>query len=412
MSLLGKILAVLNLLAALVLIPLAAMDYGKRQSFAYAVTVSRTVLDGLPVTEQEKDLEGNVRANLLSAATRQELFAGLRTQEEAVREVKRVTDGLVNASQDKAAQAAAYARVLLPLARSNAEREQLLGVQGWLADGKARDQLKADLLKASRDAADPNREPKAPFAQAFRQALRAQPGSPYTPFDEAYLKAAGDPPKPFDQSFEAALDDVRTRLQADYERAFQAADGKYTAADGAAKPLSPDEQRAAIAHVLFSLADVVGEAGGGSPAEQYKRAQAAAGLEATVREVNDQARVAGDIVREANAEAGREREAFAAAHRQLVAQLQDRALQVEAKRGVLERVKADAAAQEALVKGRERDLAQARQQLADLRQQTAERLQELRAMSDALYQVRLEVRRISDDNRRREQEIRKLEQGR
>src|SRR5262249_43735693 len=113
MSLLGKILAALNLIGAVVLVVLGAMDYGKRQAFGYAALERETLLRGLPLNDQETDLHGNVRANQLSAATRQELFGGLRTQLEAVEELKQATDKFVGAGPDKAA---ALARVLLPLA--------------------------------------------------------------------------------------------------------------------------------------------------------------------------------------------------------------------------------------------------------------------------------------------------------
>jgi hypothetical protein len=338
MSLLGKILAVLNLLGAFVLVFLGAMDYGKRQAFGYAALEREAILKGLPLDDQEKDLHGNVRAKQLSEATRKELFGSdASTLKKAVEEVKQTVDNFVGGGQD---QAARLARVLLPLARSNAERERLLGVLAAPADANVAD------------------------------------------------------------------------LQAQYQQAFQpAVEGRYTA-DGASRTLSADEQRAAVAHVMFSLAGVTDASGAAVVADGYRRAQGVVGLEAAVREVSRQAQDVARVAREAADEADRERSAFLAAHRQLIDQLQQRAREVEDARGVLERVRADAAAQEALVKGRERDLTQARQQLADLRQQTADRLKELRAMSDALYEIRLEVRRTSDENRRREQDIRKLEQGR
>src|SRR5262245_44888888 len=60
MSLFGKILAVLNVLAAIAFVVLAAMDYQRRQDWSFAVLRHDIALRGLPVNEDEKDREGNL----------------------------------------------------------------------------------------------------------------------------------------------------------------------------------------------------------------------------------------------------------------------------------------------------------------------------------------------------------------
>ncbi len=58
MSLLGKILALVNILAAVGFIYLAASDYGKRQQWSYAVYRHDLAINGLPLDEKEVDVDG------------------------------------------------------------------------------------------------------------------------------------------------------------------------------------------------------------------------------------------------------------------------------------------------------------------------------------------------------------------
>jgi hypothetical protein len=77
MSLLGKILAVVNVLAAIGFIYLAASDYGKRQHWSYAVFRHDLAINGLPLDDNEKDVDGRARVKDLSQSTLAETFQGL-----------------------------------------------------------------------------------------------------------------------------------------------------------------------------------------------------------------------------------------------------------------------------------------------------------------------------------------------
>src|SRR5262249_43192191 len=156
MSTLGKVLAVLNILAALALGALIAMDYGKRESWAYSVFRYDLAIQGLPLNKEEPGPDGRPAVNLLGKQTLQELFAQaggqpVLTQVEEVAAVEqKVQAKIQEAGEDKAKQTAAYARLLVPLATSNTQREEYLACKKHLADADATNKLKVQLESAFR----------------------------------------------------------------------------------------------------------------------------------------------------------------------------------------------------------------------------------------------------------------------
>ncbi|HMF10828.1 MAG TPA: hypothetical protein VKE94_00940, partial [Gemmataceae bacterium] len=144
MSLLGKILAVVNVVAAIGFIYLAASDYGKRQQWSYAVYRHDLAIDGLPLDDKDTDVDGRPRVKDLSKATLTEVFqpAGGQPVETQMAELQRVQDDLTakidgpmtvpnvlysnppTINLETAAQRRAW--FLLPLARSLPERDAYL----------------------------------------------------------------------------------------------------------------------------------------------------------------------------------------------------------------------------------------------------------------------------------------------
>src|SRR5262245_7402756 len=97
MSMLGKVLAILNVLAAIAFVALAATAWGKRPNLTYAVFRHELVITGLPVDETEADPIGNAAiVDQLGEKTLEDLFRSVggqpvKTQRE---EVKRLHDKL------------------------------------------------------------------------------------------------------------------------------------------------------------------------------------------------------------------------------------------------------------------------------------------------------------------------------
>ena len=158
MGLLGKLLAVLNILAALGFVYLAAADYALRRSWSYAVTRYDLKLDGLPLDDEERDpLDGQKRVvqigeHILQAASEGGGVPGVATQQA---ELKRVHDQLLGEIQGKDGEEAKrkqLAAVLIPLAVTGPERDALaqqIATAKW-----------DDLMG-----------PEGPFERAFNQIL-------------------------------------------------------------------------------------------------------------------------------------------------------------------------------------------------------------------------------------------------
>jgi hypothetical protein len=137
MSIFGKLLAVLNLLAALGLAYVALMDYTQRQKWAYAVYRMDFPNKGLPVDEDEIDSDGQKRIDRITDETIQDLFkpvgglpgtAVLREDKTQLGELKRVYEKLnkdIQGQADEAKKRALLQSVLLALATNLSERNDI-----------------------------------------------------------------------------------------------------------------------------------------------------------------------------------------------------------------------------------------------------------------------------------------------
>jgi hypothetical protein len=161
MSTLNKVLAVLNVLAAIGFLCVAGLDYGKRQAWMYAARQQDFIIKGLPVDENEKDVEGRPLVDAMGKSMQQQLFAGVSdpvTTQKA--EVKKRYDALrteINEAPDPDTKKKILEAVLVPLTRTWGQRYEL--------QRKIRDpQAGVDTLLA----------PDGPFDAAFAEALEGK----------------------------------------------------------------------------------------------------------------------------------------------------------------------------------------------------------------------------------------------
>jgi hypothetical protein len=153
MSIFGKVLAILNVLAAFGLAYAALLDWTQRQSWAYAVYRMDFPIKGLPVDQDEIDTDGHRRIDNISDTTIQEVFkqvgglegttTPLPEDKTQLREVKRVHDKLkseIDRQPNDAAKREKLKSVLLPLANTVSERQKL--------DSKKLDELMGEFEKA------------------------------------------------------------------------------------------------------------------------------------------------------------------------------------------------------------------------------------------------------------------------
>jgi hypothetical protein len=158
MSTLTKVLAVLNVFAAIAFVALAAAAWGKRNAWSYAVFRHDLLINGLPVDDRQTNVDGVPVASLIGSQTLQEIFGGagepVRTQADAAQ--KRL-ESLRQGIGEDAAGRQKLARILIPLQRTRGERD---AVRRQLLDPKVKT---ADLLG-----------PDGPLERAFRAAVQGK----------------------------------------------------------------------------------------------------------------------------------------------------------------------------------------------------------------------------------------------
>ncbi len=424
-SLLRTVFAVLNIVGAAVVIALAAADYGKRQAWSYAVTLHDVAIKGLPLDKDETNALNQKVVDLLGEQGTKDAFLGqpgpVATQLEEVQRYKTKLDGALDASPDPRVRLVNIARVLTPLAVSEAERERLSAVVNNLIDDNTAKQLKTDILRAAAAAKDEKRRPAKPFEAAFAEEVQALRGPSRKPFEEAYLVAwkENQQAKPEDV-YEKSFGQMQAALKARYEDAFAPAlTGKLP---GGGDDLTRDQRKAVVASLLFNLTEPVSQVDSPEafkPGQAwdvtqgpYKRYLTVVGLEAGVKAIRQSATVLGRMTDDLRLEMDRDRTAFVAAHQDLVNQLQQSALKVAELGDALARQKVVLAAHKSLVARRQEDIKLFSAELNKLNQETDSLLNEVRGMNEQLYKVRVATRNARESNQKFEEKIRSLEAGR
>jgi chromosome segregation ATPase len=152
MAMFGKVLAVLNVLAAIAFLVLAGMDYSQRQNWAHAHFRGEIAIHGLPVDSSDDTgvLPGRTVSSQLGERALQELLRGsqggvVKTQTDEVdRQLGRIGAEITGAA-DIDAKRAALAKYLLPLATRGDERDLLIQNLRNLKDENGVTDLTGDL---------------------------------------------------------------------------------------------------------------------------------------------------------------------------------------------------------------------------------------------------------------------------
>lgn len=130
MSTLGKVLAIFNVLAVLAFFCLAAADYGKRQQWSYAVFRHDILLNGLPLDDQEVDLDERPIVEKLTPGTLQQIFQGVgqpvRTRIQEVESKYKDAKAQIDGAADDAAKRQLLVQFLHGMPHSGGERDELL----------------------------------------------------------------------------------------------------------------------------------------------------------------------------------------------------------------------------------------------------------------------------------------------
>jgi hypothetical protein len=433
MSLFGKVLALFNIFGAIALVALAFMDYSKRQVWSYNVLRTDLIVRGLPLDEQEADPEGRSLADRIGADTQEKMFAQaggnpVWTQLHEVRRVQRLFDERVEAAvNDPIRQTFVLARILLPLTDSIVERDELLACRYWFETPAGAAQLEKRYADAFRQAlSQPLRGEEKSFENAFRLALRAQLGQPSDAFATrvvSFLPATPGKGTNFSDAYKKAVvgqrADLQARYRAQFDRALQGKD--------AGKEMGIEAHKSAIARLLFGVAVVqaeeaeprqpgadwaaFGQRVAVSPQfrSQLQRFYIVCGLKHGLGAISERSAVLRSMADSLTGVMSQERMQFVADHAALLETVREASYLVYlelAKKAESER---KLTVEEELVKKRERDVKALTEELGESRAQTADRLKELRELSQKLLDDRVQNRDLIRKTEEAEREIRELE---
>jgi chromosome segregation ATPase len=355
MSLFGKILAILNVLAALAFGYLALLDYAKRQHWAYAVYRHDLRLQGLPVTDEQTDLQGYPLAANLDDRTLREVLGGEPVTSQ-VKEVERV-----------------------------------------------RGQLQAKINGPAIKVSNPL-DPKSAIELTTRVQKLAWALRPFA--------STADRREELDRLMNSKDDNKQTadRLQNDLNKEFDVV-------PNAGRDL--ESSRRAIAHVLFSAAELSVDEKTEPGKERdlinnpdYRRALAVVGLEAARWEMDDEAHHYERITRAIQTAMTRDREQFVQQHQLLYVRLLEAADELAERTLERDRERDKVQAHEDLLAQRRKQVKELEAKLAERQAATRKLLQEQAKLEQQLFRSQQEFRDATEENFKLEQEIRNLEKGR
>jgi hypothetical protein len=434
MSLLGKILAFLNILGAAALLALGAMDYAQRKMWAFRVFQYGLVIDGLPVDAAQVDPQGRPIADKIGEQMQSELFGPVGgkpvvTQTAEVERVQRLLQARIDAEKDKKRQVLVYTRILLPLADTYLERQRLLTYRDHFVTDAMLGLLRERCKKAFGEAKE---KADMPFEETFRQALEAQGGPPSEAITATLVRALPQDEKKarsanFDKAWDQTVDTIHAGLKKRFDQLFaETLRGEAVVGAKTTRAHDEDGRRGPIARLLVGLVGVVAqdpqERAPDSKAYQLKlpttqayrqaftRVQVVVGVPAAAAAVSRRAGQLRQMGRELSDYVLADRNAFLASQAALLEQAREGAAQLVAQLELLEKQRTQAAEQAKLVTLRRRDIKEYQTEWKESKYKTAIELKKLRESSRRLFDLRRKLRDAIITNEEAEKKIRELEE--
>jgi hypothetical protein len=348
MSLLGKLLLFVNVLAAIGFFYVASLDWGKRQAWADAVLQHRLVIDGVPIDPQEKDREGNPQFKDIKDPAYQQMFTKAggdvsKTQVEEVQKVKAKVQQWVDDTNVKGTRAQKLAFVLMQLSPTIEDYEA--------------------------------------------------------------LKKRWENPAPDD-----AGDDLQARMDQAFEGAVSTRNAQEKERTPAERRQAICHLLFAMSKVLAQTESAPPPALMASKA--YQRILTVCGLDTCTNEVNDQVDLTQRLTEDVRHGMALDRERFLSASRDVLAQIEDLSEKVERQKAFLKLQNDLVDNQKKLVDIRRAEVDRMEKELAAAQEKTKEELKVQAKMEDQLFKIRRDQRDASEKNVQLEQQLRSLEKGR
>jgi hypothetical protein len=426
MSLLGKIFAILNILGVAGFFYVASLNYAKRQTWAFHVFRQDLKIQGLPLDANERTAGGQPIVDLINEDTRKSLFPQppvVLTQEDEVKRYKNDVQTRLQGATDTRKALYEHATLLLPFAQTSSERELLLADLAFFGKKETSDDLNKAIDDAWKEAkiaeqawkdANPNPPPdRTPpdLRDLFESQLVGKRKEVALPLVADLATAAkANQAKPILELFDA-------QLEAQRQYVVKWMDKLFFEALGPRQDQSPDQRRRVIARLLFGLAGPLyasqGEGGQDvTTSAVYDRYLNVVGLQEAVPAIHEAAQNLTSLAKQVDAQRTQERGLFALEHHRLLNRIEEVAERVEADRALYARKQQQKAIHEEEMKKRQREVREYEDELRESRRLTAEQIQALQQMTDALYKERVKLRNATEENQKLEKQIRALESGR
>jgi hypothetical protein len=449
MSLLGKVLALLNVFGALALVYFASVDYSKRQGWAYAAYRHELVLIGLPVHDTELDTQGSPLVNRVDQGVL-DLFTNLGgnpvpTQtKEAARLKQQLDSKLQSVADNLPKQNHLYGRILMHLVDDYFDRASATAARIHFASDEAVKKIKDRSQESLKAALEPGKPegagdeiPEMPFGEAFRIKFRALDGEPADLFVSDLIAAFGDDRTKakgvsFENGWNAALKTQSERFKSQYDHIFGQAGGIDPQTQ---RPSGDDPQKLAIARLLLGLAPFLAEEDVannpeeakllvGSPDREpyqsgllatpsyrryFNRAQVICGLRMIMTSMAERTGAIRRMSEYVVAAAATDLQGFLLDHDILLQQVREQAAIAKAEAALIDENKEKLAAQEGIAKLRIAELTQVRGDYKKRQDETAAERTRLNGLSRQVLDLRLQIRDAITANAENEKQIRELE---
>jgi hypothetical protein len=428
MSLLGKVLAVLNVLAAAAFFYLMAVDYGVHHRWAYTAFRFGLTLNGPPVDANVTGVQGVKEVEDIDPQTENKLkqVGGqpLKTQEEEVKRVQGILQQQIDSPEPLTIKDPELKQVIdAAQKRVTATDEESVRLQTLLRQppAGAQEQVKGlqdKVLKIQKLA-----YLLEPFATTFARRdglirlMAAGIPLPETPF--AFNQAFGQQIQKTKQKYARDRQNPTTLLNEQDEIASAVVQqlqdefaGQFTTA---LEKRDPGEKHEAIAHLLFGLAraqrdDEGPEQVGLFQSKAYQRVLTVVGLEAAVKELDTETPILERMVAEADLAIERDRLNFAREQEQRlqqVAMLKQDYTRAEAQRRAKER---EVETQTELVNTQKTNVERVTRALAQAQEDTKKMLEEQKTREQQIFAKQGALRNALEQIKALEKRLRDLEE--
>jgi hypothetical protein len=433
MSLFGKLLAIFNVLVAIAFFCVAILDYSQRKAWSYAVLRAETLIEGLPLDENEVNVDGDARYQQLNDKSLSEIFSPAggspqRTVLSEVRRVKGIIDGYLTEKPDVEAvrkelvegqPAEPNTPASPPVLQTKSQRlaAQIFQLERESALEKNAKQPRADVIAALSKQREDLLKNKGEIDADIQAFINNDPAAKDKLEQIAQRRKFAALLFPFASSsveFEELMDDTRSseaKPLGDLQDKLAPLFDSVIIGNVAGHKLNVEERKLAAARLLFNLIGAAPKTGYEVSATGLQRVIVVCGLANTAHAIDAQAEVYRKMAEDMAYVLQRDQSGFVTEQYRVVGKAQDLADELRKQQLYWHAQEDLVSKQTDLVTALKNNFNQLKDWLKAAQDTTQEKLQEQKLMEDSLFDARKQLRDTQMLNQKREQQIRELEKA-